>query len=88
MRQIASVKSVRMYWRENLNTGHIKRQSKQKIQNRNPKTERVIDDVGRKHRWKQSNTGDCKEDGADSHKAGKGAKAGSKFYTRDRKSNL
>lgn len=30
MRQIASVKSVRMYWRENLNTGHIKRQSKQK----------------------------------------------------------
>lgn len=42
----------------------------------------MIDDVGRKHRWKQSNTGDCKEDGADSHKAGKGATAGSKFYTR------
>lgn len=48
----------------------------------------MIDDVGRKHRWKQSNTGDCKEDGADSHKAGKGATAGSKFYTRDRKSTF
>lgn len=24
----------------------------------------MIDDVGRKRRWKQSNTGDCNEDGA------------------------
>lgn len=39
MRQIASVKSVRMYWRENLNTGHIKRQSKQKTKQKSKNRE-------------------------------------------------